>query len=716
MLEVFVDRYGIVPGDMVLTSLEDYARCWDEIINSIANKSGKIIILKQPYLETYFQNLKEKFGNKIEIRQMSPHLEWENSVGFKLPTEIDEEEIANLLTPKNIEKLNETENQKLCTLCILSGVVDFSDFTTEESLMECILKGVDDNYSQLLSDTIDEIIKASAVGKREFWQRLKDERDKKETFLDAMKSYVMKQYPSDSMLFKKYYKESLVYGGFEFPARFSHYIDEKFKEEIKEYLSELMVKNDSLFISFISGKLMEEWDVVCSFLKENPIQDDNTISSLSRKASEYQDIYEEIQKYVPVSSPPREINEKNINDWIEKYFAFYLYTRQIGRSNDTDEFVKIFEDFILKHYSNSTDFFTQHSILTIRRKIEEYLKTKQKLLLLVVDGLSYAYHKEMERIFGVQSSFIFSTLPTVTEINKQRILSGFFDEGGTYKEIIEKFYGKHHYAETNSDKMNLKDFLRGNYDLYIYWENQFDSHIHRPMTFEKRFGDHVKMLIEISEDVESFLGGGGIALIIGDHGYTTLPQSEDNKIVFSTRDVNITHNRVLVVKNEDNEETSPIENVYWVLDNIAIAHSYHYFNSLPRGATHGGATPEEMVVPFFIIEKEKVKALKMFNFNLSEEKYLRKKKHITNLIINNPNVYDVQVISLQFKPQILKVYSPIPLLLKSGKNSFEAELDLRPITTEDCKVFVEYKVKEKVYQDSFIIYTRGAITESFDKW
>ncbi|MCK4731272.1 MAG: hypothetical protein KAT65_02340, partial [Methanophagales archaeon] len=159
-----------------------------------------------------------------------------------------------------------------------------------------------------------------------------------------------------------------------------------------------------------------------------------------------------------------------------------------------------------------------------------------------------------------------------------------------------------------------------------------------------------------------------------------------------------------------------INNAHWIGDNVAIAQCYHYFDSLPRGATHGGATPEEIIVPFFIIEKEKEKLFNMLNFDFLEKKYLRKKKHTTTFIMDNPNVYEVKINSIQFKPSILKIYSPIPILLKSGKNTLEAELDLRFITTEDCKVFIEYRVNEKVYQDSFKIHTTGAIKETFDEW
>ena len=452
MLEVLVDKYGIAKeGEIVLTSPKEYAHFWDRIIGFISNENKETIVLRHPYLETYFRNLKEKFGNEIEIKRISPHSEWEKLMEFKLPLEIGDKEIADLLTSEKIEQLKEIENKKLGTLCVLSGVADFSDFMIEECLMDCIAKNAENKYPQFLGDIIKELTKSLPAGKKEIWQRLKEERNKKETLLDVMKSFVVRHYPTDSILYERYYKESLAYSGFEFPARLSQHINEDFRREIKEYLR----KQGNKVLSFISGKLKEEWEVVCGFLKENPIQEGAIVSSLLGKALEYQDIYDEIQKYLPVSSPPLELNEENIDDWIERYFAFYLYTRRIGKPEDTEKFVKIFEDFIFNHYFGATEFFTQHSVLTIRQKIGENLKLKRKLLVLVIDGLSYAYYKEMERIFGASGSFLFSTLPTVTEINKQRILSGLLDLKATYNDIAEKFYEEYRWGGTDSNKSGL---------------------------------------------------------------------------------------------------------------------------------------------------------------------------------------------------------------------------------------------------------------------
>jgi len=581
----------------------------------------------------------------------------------------------------------------------------------EYLVMECILRGKENLYPQLLNDIINDMIKSLPAGKREYWQRLKEDKNKKETLVNMMKSFIARNYPSYSGVYKNYYKQTLIYSMFDFPARLSHYIDEDFKKEVRDYLN---IQKDIDIFEYISGKLKEEWEIICKFLKNNPIQSEQSISSLLRKAIEYPKFYEEVQKCLPVSPPPANITDENIKDWINKYFDFYLYTRQINRPRNTQNFVDTFEKFLLKHYSKPAEFFTQHSILTLRQKIEEYLKINRKILLVIVDGLSYAYYKEIEKIFRKECSFLFSTLPTITEINKKRILSGLFDIGESYEQIIAKIYRNYRYKETNSDQIDLEAFLAEDLDLYIYWENQFDSYIHQSKAFDKRVKDHVEILLKISKHIEKFLDEGGIIILIGDHGYTTLPNEPNNKIITPVEGIKITHNRVLKTDSTTGNNHS-INNVYWINKNVAVPEGYHYFNSLPRGATHGGVTPEEVVVPFLIIEKIE-ESLKPLKFKIADGKYLRRKKHATRLIIINPNMFMVKVTLIKFMPSIIKIFSPSPLLLKPNENIFDAELDLRTVTTEICKVFVEYRIDKNALEADFDIITTGAMKEVFNEW
>lgn len=715
MIKVLIDNYGIVKQKgITIASYKEYAKFWDEIVLKINDERKMTVVLKSSKLKHCFQNLKEKFGAKIKIQNISPRAEWEKLLNFKLPDEVEEDKIANILLSESIEKIKKARNKKVAALYVLSGLTDFSDIENEYPLMECMLRGIEDIYPQFLSDNLDDMIKSLPTGKREYWQRLKEEENKKAMLLGMMETLIVKNYPSDSNIYRKYYKQTLNYSMFDFPARLSSYIDEKFKREVRSYLGRQKGGN---VLKCISGKLKEEWEAVCEFFKNNPIQNKENLTSLLKKPIEYPEFYENIEKYLPVSPPPINITEENIKNWIDKYFDFYLYTRRIDRPQDTESNVRVFEDFLLKHYSNLTEFFTQHSILTVRQKMEEYLKMNRKILLLVVDGLSYAYHKELEKIFGKECFSLFSTLPTITEVNKKHILSGLFDLSESYEQIIEKIYGKYQWKEISSDQMDLKDFLRENFDLYIYWENEFDAHIHRPKAFDKRFKDHIRILQRIPEQIEKFLEDGGVVLLIGDHGYTTLPSDQDDKddkIIVSTEGVNITHNRVLKI-NGTKRNICTINDIYWIDRDVAVPKAYHYFNSPPRGATHGGATPEEVVVPFLIVQKTE-EGFQPLKFKLAEEKYLRRRRHSTRLIINNPNMCMVRVTSIKFLPSIIRAFPPTPLLLKPNENIFEAELNLQAVTSEKCRVSIEYEVYGNVLQAHLDILTTGAMKEIFNEW
>ena len=713
MLKILLDEFGLVEDGKttVLRSNNDYARWWDDIAASISKEEERVIVLRLPVLESYFQNLKQKFGSKVDIQHVSPISIWRKTIGFELPSEVSEKQAVGLFQSQDFLSLTTKDNKKLATLCILLGITGFSDFESEDFVEQCILQNTEGQFATLSSDAIQEMIKALPPEKREFWRRLTEEKNTREILVSAMKSLIVKNYPHDSSPFNHNFRQSLTYSSFDFPQQLSEYLDSEFKNDIKKYLDTL---ESQKVLAIISGKLSEEWGVVIKGLQEHPSQEKAVISSLLVRALGSPKLYREIYNFEPVSPPEKSIKSEEIQNWLDQYFAFYLYSRRIGKPEYTQELSNIFEDFIFDHFTKLDQFFTNNSILTVRQRTEKYLKGKHKLLLLVVDGLSYSYHEELNRIFGTKASFAFSTLPTITEINKRRILSGLLDLNGTYGGITERLYNGFRWKETDSNKQDLGDFLREELDFYIYWENRFDNYIHEPMTFAKRFSDHVEILERLSQHVKAFVDKGGIVLLTGDHGYTTLPHIESNKIKCPEMS-KITHDRVLEI-DDANRNSIPFQQVLVLGEHLAVAKGYGYFNSFPKGATHGGATPEEITVPFLVVEKKRVDLEQMIFKLQTDEEYRRRRKQAVKLIVNNPNVEDVEISSIRFMPRILKLLSPMPALFPHGEYGIDAELDLVMVKTAECKIFVEYQVAEKVYKNSFSIQTKGAMTEKADEW
>jgi len=710
MLRVLLDEYGIVSQQgRVITSYDEYAAAWSELIASIGSQETSTVVLRSPFLESYFRNLKDKFGSRLEIQRVLPSIQWEKAMGFRLPQEVGEQQIARLLASPAIGMLKENKNRELGTLCNLLGIKNYSDYHTEDLLMECILKGAAQRFPKLTIDCVEKVAAELPPGKRGMWRRIREERDPREFLLNLMKSFIAQHYPPDSAVFQEYYKESLTFSTFEFPARLSDYLDNEFRLKVKTSLEHL---TSSKVLTSISGKLDEEWDWVLHVLTDEPFQDEATISSLLKKAIEYPKQYYEIKQYEPVSPPPDAINDAEIDEWIKQYFDFYLYSRRIGRPEATEHYASVFEDFILRHFQTLDEFYSERSILRVRLEIERQLKARRRVLLLVVDGLSYSYHHELRKIFEGVGSFMFATLPTVTAINKQRILSGLVDLDESYDVITDRLYNQYRWKKTDSDSQELAEFLKEKFDLYIYWENQFDNLIHRPMTFEKRFRDHVSILQRLSESIATFLADGGIVILVGDHGFTALPRQPQYKVDCEIPKSTITHSRVVYA--EEGLNSILPSHATLIGGNTAIARGYHYFNNSPKGATHGGATPEEMTVPFFIVESRQEEPAPLI-FALDEKKYLRKRKHDIRLIINNPN-NDLRLTDIKFAPQLLKLYIPFPILLVRGMNSLSAELDLREVKTSECKVFIEYQINGRPYHTSLDITTGGAMTEPEDEW
>ncbi len=714
MLRILLDEFNLEKDGkaIVLKSFNDYAHYWNDITSGILMDEQRVIILRMPTLGRYFRNLKQKFGSKIDIVKLSPRLEWKKEIGFDLPPEVSEQQAAGLLSSEGFSSLKEKDNKKLATLCALLNIAEFSDFESEYFMQRCILENREERFANLASDAVEEMAKALPPEKREFWRRVIEDKNKREIFISAIKSQIVTNYPHDSSPYKRNFKQSLMFSSFDFPRQLSEYLDIEFKDEIRNYLD---TEDPQKVFAMVSGKLEEEWAAVIRLLRDSPSQNKAVISSLLMRALEYPDVYREIRNFEPVDAPSEVVEDDKVQDWLDKYFAFFLYTRRIDKAEYSQGYASIFEDFMLEHCINFDQFFSDNSILTIRHKIERLLKAKHRLLLLVVDGLSYFYHEELKRIFGTRVSFAFSTLPTVTEINKRRILSGLVDLDGSYGGITEKLYSGFRWKETDSNKQDLGEFLKEEHDFYIYWENRFDNYIHEPMTFAKRFNDHIELLDRLSKHVSTFVDKGGIVFLTGDHGYTTLPHTESNKIQCAETS-RITHSRVLEIDERSRNSVTTRE-VLLLRENLAVAKGYRYFNSYPKGATHGGATPEEMTVPFLVIEKKPAN-VELLGFRLpNDEEYRRRRKQTVKVIVYNPNAEDIEVTSIRFMPRILRLLSPMPILFSHGECRLDAELDLGMVKTEQCKIFVEYQeAAGRVCRSSFAIRTTGAMTEKDDDW
>ncbi len=709
MLEVLIDPYKIeTKADYIIEDYKNFASQWESIIKWVRDDDKKTISLLDKPLEKYFDHLKDIFGKNIQLTPVLPRQKWEAVFQLQLNEDISDSEIANLLKLQYLPKNKETYLTE--TLLLISGNYTNEGLSLEEDLLEVILKNIEKRYPLTFPQAMNEFISIQPAGKRELWQFIADSDSKKLTVQKIIMTALVKNYPPGSTVYKKYYLPSFDYKAVEFYISSLDFLPIEFKETIKDYLSTF---NDLAISDFISGWLKEEFDVVLRLLNNKPLQAEAIITKLLKKAQYLPDIKNELIKFYPVASPPFinfQADESTIN-WLEDYFKYYKYTRLIGQPTLTQEFTTCFGEFLFNSFSQNTEWLINNSILSIKVIIDSYLKDKRSLLLLVVDGLGYEYAETLRDTFKTDIRMLFSTPPTTTKQNKQRILSGLVDTRVDYTEIISEVYKDVKVKESNSRIDSLVELLKNEADLYIFWENQFDTLIHTEMTYKKRFADHLAILRRIKDEIEKFLEDGGVVILTGDHGFTVLP-CDDNNCVSLPDHILESHRRIAFCKDS---EIPTFREKYYSYEDMLIAKSYFYFNSLPKGGTHGGLTPEEAVVPLLIIEKRPLKVIPI-EFQLSEKSYYRKQIIATKLSIYNPNPFNVTIDDIFITPNILYILDSKLFLPAKKETGLNVELNLKEIEQEKVVMTIKYTINNVSLISHLELMTKGAMIERDLDW
>lgn len=181
--------------------------------------------------------------------------------------------------------------------------------------------------------------------------------------------------------------------------------------------------------------------------------------------------------------------------------------------------------------------------------------------------------------------------------------------------------------------------------------NEIDEYIHANIPNEVRDKKIRKRLTyffeSLAEGLNSYHRHSEKPIFISissDHGYTLLPIN--SKSITISEDSDISHGRVLVSgmpKFEDENLTTRIEEGS---EKYYIARDYQHFGQKPKGAVHGGITPQEMIVPSVLISTSEVAQYKNLSVRLEGEVFRGKNENTVKLSFINPNPHKVNILSI----------------------------------------------------------------------
>lgn len=323
------------------------------------------------------------------------------------------------------------------------------------------------------------------------------------------------------------------------------------------------------------------------------------------------------------------------------------------------------------------------------RKIREELNSEQAEVILwcIVDGLTWWQGKKLSAVcakhnMGVmQTQPMLSTLPTITSISKRALVQGYLNPANATQPITQilessltpdtmqvRVYTQHHELE----KTFRSDIKPGVYAL-LY--NALDHHCHEINSFtdDESVDGHLNLISRIvNEGFRRCLGQGlrVKAFISSDHGSTLLlskgavlkvpsfAQEFEGEDILEDEPPDKALNsyrKTRVCAIESVPEESNLRNVEqdWYLlrrdvfnlpQHFLIPKGYAAVGRRPKGWTHGGATPEEVIVAFIELQPTPIQIIEPV---VEITGYLiPRNTSVLQMTIINPNIVPLKGVQL----------------------------------------------------------------------
>ncbi|MBI9047160.1 MAG: hypothetical protein JEZ06_21920 [Anaerolineaceae bacterium] len=528
-------------------------------------------------------------------------------------------------------------------------------------------------------------------------------------------------------------------------------LPENIAKFLRSFLHETWDVSPSTAVSFISGKFVYEnkflIEKIEGCLKNGILLEQDVLSKLSDLP--FSDVLELVNQLTPVREPmplDKDAKVEQVQEWIrDQYLPYYNHCSIFQRLELTEPFVNQYEIWLKKQYEG----------LIINGKGMAYrqlpaLKTdlmNGPFLMIVFDGLDYfsaqedlAPHLKERGLFPTQLLKPFlSFLPSETPIAKPSLVAGRLhsqlapdDQAvSSYQELLRdalKLPKTEIRSATDKDA-SLTELLQEPAKAYLYMDNQLDrEYLHvvmSPYLRRKKYRQYLqKQAVAIAESVGLFkemYDQDLTVCICSDHGATIIPKTA---LVIPIPENCSAKSRSLYAEKcktgidfEDLHVWRLNPDCFGIENEMIIPLGYNCFGKRPLGATHGGCSPQEMAVPWFILGSEVPKELFPLDFLIKGDIYRKRRDNQLTICISNPNDHDVSITSCTVGEHDLSAYLSVSI----HKNGFqEIIFNFNAEAIKDGYVNFEVKYHMRTYFSeadascSLKVETTGAMSVEFD--
>ncbi len=310
---------------------------------------------------------------------------------------------------------------------------------------------------------------------------------------------------------------------------------------------------------------------------------------------------------------------QEVLNWSQEYFDF---VKQSFLSNQVvDNSLNLsFSEWLLKQsarVARSDSDWRQFS-----KRVEQYLKQEYLVVICIVDALS-ALNQDLllESAKGVEhltlmNEILFAPLPTLTEVGKMAVITGkeTHELPSDPKKAIRQQYRD--YLPEDESLMFVKSWefaserITKKTNLVVFLENRIDERLHECVDFEKHRKDVTPVLKQMMHSIDSWKKDAGhfnrdvVFLITADHGMTVTQEDyqgaelgEPKERVFKVPlSYKKEQSEFALIKNGEKQAYLMPKKRVRLFDKALL--------------THGGLTPEEVLIPFVTLSSRQAEAIK----------------------------------------------------------------------------------------------------------
>ena len=520
----------------------------------------------------------------------------------------------------------------------------------------------------------------------------------------------------------------------------------------REFLVDEWKSSADKALSFISGT----FDFEKKFLLErlhHQLQDEIPISSsLFEKIIEFQDFPEVInlsRQLLPVRKPSllsMDCSIKLVQNWMaNEYLPFYNSCSLLGQLELTKPYIEAFEKWLERHYTNML--FDEAMAYRQIIQVKECVLASEPILMVVFDGLDYLCAcdellpvMQKKALFPINDPIpFFAFLPTHTNISKPTLVAGKMrsqipnevPKAYFYKELLQDYLGipEKNIRSGTDHEGTILELLQEPTQVYLFLDNYLDRELlhknYRQHLRKKKYAEYIRKqaetIIQCMKDFKDMYGKSLQVVVCSDHGYTVIPKDAS---ILEVPTINNGKTRTILSSDVVNLKTLDEKNIwklnphlYGLSHEKIIPRGYACFNKRPHGATHGGCSPQEMAVPWFVFNEEKPAALKNLIFSFEGEIFRKRKENHLTINISNPNNYKITIIEMEIKG--MDVSSVLPLTInKNAIGTFQCPFNASAIAESHVNFSIKYYLKSLAGKSEEIfnikVPTTGAMSTGFD--